>query len=150
MVKSEFRLTANGTNPGIFRSNVSTFLLSEPKCTEFDLKRSRIYPSQNILKLDLKKARICPIWVNLIDFGPKSATDISASGNLGMWIALVYIYVKDIRGVRGRQHWYKMTPSCQYSWAGRTENLVTIVLKLLDLSYSVPKDQSEVPARLEE
>ena len=39
-----------------FQIRFSTFWLSEPKCTESDLKNSRI----------------CPFWANLTHFGPKS------------------------------------------------------------------------------
>ena len=40
------RLAPNGTNVGLFKISFSTFWLTEPKCTE----------------TDLKKSQICPIW----------------------------------------------------------------------------------------
>ena len=40
-----------------FRSDFSTFWLSEPKCTEIWSEKH-----QNVVKYHLKKSRICPIW----------------------------------------------------------------------------------------
>ena len=40
-------------------------------------------PSQNVLKYELKKSQICPIWVSLTHFGPKSVHHVleSCKGN---------------------------------------------------------------------
>ena len=49
------RLAPNGINVGLFKISFSTFWLTEPKCTE----------------TDLKKSQICPIWDNLTKFRAK-------------------------------------------------------------------------------
>ena len=52
------RLAPNGTNLWLFKISFSTFWLSEPKCTETDLKKSQICPiwgqSDQLLMLNLK------------------------------------------------------------------------------------------------
>ena len=38
------RFAPNNTNLGLFRISFSTFWLGEPKCTETDPKKSKIWP----------------------------------------------------------------------------------------------------------
>ena len=79
------RLTPNGTNPGrFFRLNFSTFWGIVPKCTEIRYKKSlfqirfqyNLASSQNLLKSDLIKSWICPIFINLTHFEPKTVTHV--------------------------------------------------------------------------
>ena len=48
-------------------------------------------PSQNVLNYDLKKSRICPFWVSLTHFGPKSGhpgLESCKLNNKAIWMML--------------------------------------------------------------
>ena len=65
------RLAPNGTNLGLFKISFCAFWLDEPKCTETDLKKSKICPilvQSNTrcvpkrTETDLKNSTKRPIW----------------------------------------------------------------------------------------